>query len=58
MDRIYSADQITVPPELPPILKAYTKEVIRFQPKDIVVFSKDYFTALANGGTPFIDFLF
>ena len=29
MDRIYCAEQIVVPPELPSILKAYTKEVIR-----------------------------
>jgi hypothetical protein len=50
MDRLYSAEQIVVPPELPPILKAYTKEVIRYQPKDIVAFSRDYFVALANGG--------
>jgi hypothetical protein len=48
-DRIYSAEQIEVPPKLPEILKAYTKEVIRFNPPDIVVFSRDYFTALADG---------
>lgn len=51
MDRIYSAEQIDVPAELPAILKAYTKEVIRFNPKNIANFSRDYFTALAAGGT-------
>ena len=49
MDRIFSAEQIQVPSEFPPILKAYTKEVIRYQPKDIVAFSRDYFAALAGG---------
>lgn len=50
MDRLYSAEQLVVPPELPPIIKAYTKEIIRYQPKDIVAFSRDYFAALASGG--------
>lgn len=49
MDSIYCAEQIEVPPTLPAILKAYTKEVIRYQPADIPAFSRDYFTALANG---------
>jgi len=48
MDKLYSADQIQVPAELPSILKAYTKEVIRYNPKDIVAFSRDYFASLAN----------
>ena len=43
-------DQIQVPAELPAILKAYTKEVIRYNPEDIVVFSRDYFASLANNG--------
>ncbi len=49
MDRLYSADQIEVPPALPALLKAYTKEVIRFNPSDIPAFSRDYFTALTKG---------
>jgi hypothetical protein len=49
MDRIYSSEQIVVPATLPAILKAYSKEVIRFQPEDVVAFSRDYFNALANG---------
>jgi hypothetical protein len=41
--RIFSADQIVVPEELPQILKEFSKEVIRQNPDDIVQFSKDYF---------------
>lgn len=41
--RIFSADQIVVPPELPNILKEYSKEVIRENPADLVAFSKEYF---------------
>lgn len=56
MDRIYCADQIEVPADFPAILKAYTKEVIRFGPADIAAFSRDYFAALASGSLPdFID---
>lgn len=49
MDSIYCSDQIEVPAALPGILKAYSKEVIRYQPADIPGFSRDYFTALAQG---------
>jgi hypothetical protein len=41
--RIFSADQIVVPEELPEILKEFSKEVIRQNPSDIVQFSKEYF---------------
>ena len=41
-DRIYSAEQIVVPPELPELLKNFTKEVIRHSPQDIVGFSREY----------------
>jgi hypothetical protein len=37
--RIFSAEQIFVPPELPILLKHYAKEVIRSNPKDIPEFS-------------------
>lgn len=37
--RIFSAEQIFVPPELPILLKHYAKEVIRNNPKDIPEFS-------------------
>ena len=41
--RIYSAEQIVVPPALPQIVKEWTKEVIRNNPKDIVGWSTQYF---------------
>lgn len=41
--RIFSADQIQVPEELPQILKEFSKEVIRNNPSDIVEFSMKYF---------------
>ena len=43
--RIFSADQIVVPEDLPAILKEFSKEVIRQNPTDLVQFSKDYFEA-------------
>jgi len=49
MDRVYCSEQIEVPPALPAILKAYSKEVIRYNPPDIPAFSRDYFAALAKG---------
>ena len=53
VQRIYSAEQIAVPPALPGILKAWTKEVIRANPQDIYSFSADWFKerlAAANRG--------
>ena len=38
-DKIYSAEQIKVPEQLPGILKGFTKEVIRFNPPDIPQFA-------------------
>ena len=38
--RIFSADQIEVPKELPEILKNFSKEVIRNNPQDLVHFSR------------------
>eukprot|EP00466_Bigelowiella_natans_P006607 jgi/Bigna1/88173/estExt_fgenesh1_pg.C_280218 len=49
MDRVYSAEQITVPPALPGILKGLTKEVIRHQPQDILDFGAGYFAAAKKG---------
>jgi hypothetical protein len=43
VQRIYSAEQIAVPPALPAILKAWTKEVIRSNPRDIYGFSAAWF---------------
>ena len=41
--RIFSADQIEVPQDLPMILKDFSKEVIRCNPEDLVKFSREYF---------------
>ena len=38
-DKIYSAEQITVPHDLPKILKGFAKEVIRYNPTDIPSFA-------------------
>ena len=38
--RIFSAEQIEVPEELPAILKDFSKEVIRTNPKDLIRFSR------------------
>ena len=48
-ESVFSAEQLKVPSELPSTLKAFAKEVIRFQPSDVNVFAKDYFTALTEG---------
>ena len=46
--RIFSADQIEVPQDLPAILKDFSKEVIRSNPKDLVKFSREYFENKMN----------
>ena len=33
---LYCAEQISIPPEFPDILKRFTKDAIRAQPKDLV----------------------
>lgn len=47
-NRIFSAEQISVPPDLPGILKEWTKEVIRKNPEDLLLFSAEYFQQQAN----------
>lgn len=39
---IYSAEQIKIPPELPDILKEFTKAAIRTQPPDVLQWSAAY----------------
>ena len=39
--RIFSAEQIVVPEDLPTLLKNYSKEVIRHNPQDIIKFSRE-----------------
>jgi len=48
----YCSQQIHVPPELPDILKQFTKAAIRTQPKDVLAWSSAYFHAMANGEVP------
>jgi len=48
----YCSEQIHVPPELPDILKQFSKAAIRTQPKDVLAWSAAYFHALANGEVP------
>lgn len=48
VEPIYCAEQIVVPVDLADVLKAYTKEVIRRQPDDLIEFSAKYFANLAN----------
>jgi uncharacterized protein YbaA (DUF1428 family) len=43
VERIFSADQIKVHPELANILREYSKAVIRANPDDILEFSWNYF---------------
>jgi hypothetical protein len=42
-ERIFSADQIKVHPELAKVLREYTKSVIKSSPEDILEFSWNYF---------------
>mmetsp|Transcript_11994 Transcript_11994/g.23100 ORF Transcript_11994/g.23100 Transcript_11994/m.23100 type:complete len:323 (-) Transcript_11994:246-1214(-) len=49
MDRIYSAEQITVPTALPAILKDFAREVLRHQPQDIPNFGAGYFASAKKG---------
>jgi len=48
VEPIYCAEQIVVPVDLADILRAYTKEVIRRQPENLVEFSAKYFQNLSN----------
>nr|XP_046226631.1 ropporin-1-like protein isoform X2 [Scatophagus argus] len=48
-DTIYCAEQINIPPQLPDILKNFTKAAIRTQPKDLLLWSAEYFRALSKG---------
>ncbi|XP_026217347.1 ropporin-1-like protein isoform X3 [Anabas testudineus] len=48
-DTMYCSQQINIPPELPDILKTFTKAAIRTQPKDLWLWSAAYFSALSKG---------
>ncbi|XP_071955488.1 ropporin-1-like protein [Antedon mediterranea] len=49
---MYCSQQINIPPELPDILKQFTKAAIRTQPTDVLQWSSAYFNALSSGETP------
>ncbi|XP_034985208.1 ropporin-1 [Zootoca vivipara] len=44
--------QVCIPPELPDLLKQFTKAAIRTQPPDLIQWSSDYFSAMARGENP------
>ena len=48
VNRIFSASQIEVHPNLPQILKEYTKACVKANPSDLVAFSAEYFRKLAG----------
>jgi predicted Ser/Thr protein kinase len=48
VDRIFSAEQIKVHPNLPKTIKDYTKAVIKANPENIIEFSYNYFKAKAD----------
>jgi len=44
----YCSEQIHIPPELPDILKQFTKAAIRTQPKDVLAWSAAYVFVLSH----------
>ncbi|KAG8508538.1 Glucose-6-phosphate isomerase, partial [Galemys pyrenaicus] len=44
--------QICIPPELPELLKQFTKAAIRTQPQDLIQWAADYFGAMSRGEIP------
>ncbi|XP_044513819.1 ropporin-1-like protein [Gracilinanus agilis] len=48
-DTMFCSQQIHIPPELPDILKQFTKAAIRTQPTDVLLWSAGYFSALSRG---------
>jgi len=49
---MYCSQQISIPSELPNILKQFTKAAIRTQPTDVLQWAAAYFEALAKGEKP------
>lgn len=49
---MYSASQIVIPPELPEVLKQFTKAAIKTQPDDLHKWAAEYFEALAKNSAP------
>ncbi|PVD29793.1 hypothetical protein C0Q70_09050 [Pomacea canaliculata] len=48
----YCSQQINIPPDLPDILKQFTKAAIRTQPTDVLAWSAAYFRNMAKGELP------
>ncbi|NP_001089491.1 ropporin-1-like protein [Xenopus laevis] len=48
-ETMFCAQQINIPPELPDILKQFTKAAIRTQPHDLLQWSAAYFDSLSKG---------
>ncbi|NXI49777.1 ROP1L protein, partial [Chloroceryle aenea] len=48
-ETMFCAQQIKIPPELPDILKQFTKATIRTQPNDVLQWAAAYFSALSKG---------
>ena len=48
VERIFSANQIQVHPDLSKVIREYTKAVIRSNPSDLIEFSHTYFTKIVN----------
>ncbi|MXQ90350.1 hypothetical protein E5288_WYG011162 [Bos mutus] len=44
--------QICIPPELPELLKQFTKAAIRSQPQDLIQWAAEYFGAMSRGEIP------
>uniref|UniRef100_A0A8C2VPF0 Ropporin-1A n=3 Tax=Chinchilla lanigera TaxID=34839 RepID=A0A8C2VPF0_CHILA len=44
--------QVCIPPELPELLKQFTKAAIRTQPQDLIQWGAEYFEAIARGEIP------
>ncbi|NXY86437.1 ROP1L protein, partial [Alcedo cyanopectus] len=48
-ETLFCAQQIKIPPELPGILKQFTKAALRTQPHDVLQWAAAYFSALSKG---------
>ncbi|NWI66658.1 ROP1L protein, partial [Todus mexicanus] len=48
-ETMFCAQQIKIPPELPDILKQFTKAAVRTQPDDVLQWAAAYFSALSKG---------
>ncbi|XP_004642232.1 ropporin-1A [Octodon degus] len=44
--------QVCIPPELPELLKQFTKAAIRTQPQDLIQWGAEYFEAISRGEIP------